>query len=96
MGVTRKGWDELYLRPGLLRRLWHNHTHRGIIGARYKGSDKQLNSSHDISQVFVMDDRTRTGGLGRRSGLASRFGESIPDYEETQVSCNITCSSELQ
>lgn len=39
------------------------------------------------SQVFVMDDRTRTGGVVRHSGMASRFGESVPDYEEVQVRC---------
>lgn len=39
------------------------------------------------SQVFVMDDRTRTGGVVRHSGVASRFGESVPDYEEVQVRC---------
>lgn len=49
-------------------------------------TNPQLNFFHVI-QVFVMDDRNRMGrGAMRHSGLSSRFGESIPDYDEVQVS----------
>ncbi|XP_055685178.1 uncharacterized protein LOC129791169 [Lutzomyia longipalpis] len=42
-----------------------------------------------LTEVFMIDDRSRTGGsILRHVSLSNRLGESIPDYEDTKLDYN--------
>lgn len=90
MGVPRPSGNEFHFRSGLLCGLRYYHSNRGQSELSVSSNCNKLKWSPNTFQLFVMDERTRTGtAIIRHSGMANRFGESIPDYEEVNVSSGI-------